>query len=135
MADIEKLDFYQVEVGFAFPQCSYIIDESTLSNYLSAVEDESGLFAESGIIPPMAVAARAMASLGEALNLPPGTLHVSQGLEFIDTVHVREELSSQATVSRKHSRGKLRLMEIDLKVYDKKGKVVLTGKTSFILPE
>ena len=83
----------------------------------------------------MAIAAYAMAVLSQGISLPPGTIHVSQELEFIDTVSVNDSLTSHARVGRKQSRGKFHLLAIDLNVFNQNQQAVLAGKTTFILPE
>ena len=83
----------------------------------------------------MAVAAYAMAVLAKEICLPPGTIHVSQEFEFINTVSINDSLTSYAKVSRKQSRGKLHLLAIDLNVLNRDNEAVLAGKTSFVLPE
>jgi acyl dehydratase len=83
----------------------------------------------------MAIAAQAMAALSKNINLPPGAIHISQEFEFLDTVTISDTLISYARVSRKQSRGKFHLLTVDLDVFDQRQKAVLSGKTSFILPE
>jgi acyl dehydratase len=83
----------------------------------------------------MAIAARALATLSEHISLPPGTIHVSQELEFIDTVSVDDTIICQAKVGRKQERGRLHLLTIDLNVLNQNQKMVMVGKTTFILPK
>ena len=106
-----------------------------MASYLEATEDGSNLYLDDALVPPVAVAAYAMAALVEDVHLPPGTIHVSQELEFLDIVAVNDSLISYATVSRKQSRGKIHLLAIDLNVFNQKQKAVLSAKTSFVLPD
>ena len=76
-----------------------------------------------------------MAALSQAISLPPGTIHVNQELEFMDTVSVRDTITCQARVSRKQSRGRLHLMTVELDVFNQNRKKVLAGKVGFVLPE
>jgi len=135
MSEKQKIKYSQLEAGYEFPPSSYKLDTSIVSTYLKAVEDTSRLYQDNELVPPMVVAAYAMAALSQGICLPPGAIHVSQELEFIDTVSVNERLISCARVSRKQSRGKFHLLAIDLNVFNQNQKVVLAGKTSFILPE
>jgi len=135
MSEKQKIKYSQLEAGYEFPPSSYKLDTSIVSTYLKAVEDTSRLYQDNGLVPPMVIAAYAMAALSQSICLPPGAIHVSQELEFIDTVSVNESLISCARVSRKQSRGKFHLLAIDLNVFNQNQKVVLAGKTSFILPE
>jgi len=135
MPEKQKIEYSQLEAGYQFPATSYKLDSSTVATYLKAVEDTSCLYQDTQLVPPMAIAAYAMAALSQNISLPPGVIHVSQELEFISTVSVNDSLTSYAKVGRKQSRGKLHLLAIDLDVLNQNQEVVLTGKTTFILPE
>ena len=130
-----KIEYSQLEVGYEFSPGSYKLDSSIVATYLKAVEDTSRLYQDTKLVPPMAIAAYALAALSQSICLPPGTIHVSQEFEFIDMVSVNDRLTSYAKVSRKQSRGKFHLLAIDLNVFNQRQKAVLAGKTSFILPE
>ncbi len=135
MPEKQKIEYSQLEAGYEFLPSSYKLDFSIVATYLKAVGDTSGLYQDTGLVPPMVIAAYAMAALSESICLPPGTIHVSQEFEFIDTVSINDTLISYARVSRKQSRGKFHLLLVDLNVANQNQKAVLTGKTSFILPE
>ena len=135
MPEEQKVEYSELEVGYEFPPSNYKLDDSTISTYLKAVEDTSRLYQDTKLVPPMAIAAYAMAALSQGISLPPGTIHVSQELEFIDTVSVNDSLVSHAKVSRKQERGKLHLLTVDLNVFNQNQQAVLAGKTTFILPE
>jgi len=135
MAKQPKLEYHQMEVGYEFPPASYKLDASMVSTYLKAVEETSRLYQDTELVPPMAIAAYAMAALSQGISLPPGTIHVNQELEFLDTVSVRDTITCQAKVSRKQNRGRLHLMTIDLDVFNQNQKKVLAGKVGFVLPE
>ena len=130
----QKVEYSQLEAGYEFPPSSYKLDSSMVAMYLKAVEDTSSLYQDTELVPPMAVAAYAMAALSESISLPSGTIHVSQELEFIDTVSIKDTITSYAKVSRKQSRSKFHLLIVELNVFNQRQKAVLAGKTSFILP-
>ena len=98
------------------------------------VINELVYYEEQGIVPPMAIAALSMAAMSELITLPPGAIHVSQELQFLDTVSVDEDLTSQAKVNRKVERGNIRMLTIGINVLNQQKSTVLTGETSFILP-
>ena len=135
MTKQQKLEYHQIEVGYEFPPTSYKLDSSMVSTYLEAVEETSRLFQDTELVPPMAIAAYAMAALSEGISLPPGAIHITQEIEFMDAVSVRDTITCHARVSRKQNRGKLHLMTIDLDVFNQNQKAVLAGKVGFVLPE
>jgi len=130
-----KGEYIQLETGYEFPPKSFNLDAEAVSVYQKAVEDSSSLYHDTNLVPPLAVATFAMKILAEGLALLPGAIHVSQEFEFIDSVSVSEKLTSYAKVGRTRSRGGLHLMDVDLSVLNPDHKTVLTGKTSFVLPE
>ena len=116
MPDKQQIEYSQLEAGYEFSPSRYKLHASTVSTYLKAVEDTSRLYRDTKLVPPLAIAAHAMAALSKGICLPPGAIHVSQEIEFIDTVSVDESLTSCARVSRKQSRGKFQLLVIDFKM-------------------
>ncbi len=135
MTEQPKLEYRQMEVGYELHPTSYKLDSSMVSTYLKAVGETTRLYRDTELVPPMAIAAYAMAALSQAISLPPGTIHVNQELEFMDTVSVRDTITCQARVSRKQSRGRLHLMTVELDVFNQNRKKVLAGKVGFVLPE
>lgn len=135
MSKRQKVEYGQIEPGYRFPPVSYRIDASMISTYLKAVGETSNLYDSTELVPPMAIAAYAMTALSEGFAVPPGTIHVSQELEFIDTVIAGDTITCQAEVKRKQERGRLHLLTVDLDVFNQNGVKMLTGKTSFVLPE
>ncbi len=131
----EKMEFSQLEPGYEFPPHHYRLNSSAVSSYLKAVGDTTEVYQGSGLVPPLAVAALALSALSQGINLPPGTIHVSQEFEFSGTATIDDSLTSFARISRKHNRGNLQLMAIDFKVKNQSQQVILTARTSFILPQ
>ncbi len=135
MPEEQKVKYSQLEAGYEFPSSGYKLTTSIVSTYLKAVGDTSCLYRDTKLVPPMVIAAYAMAALSRGISLPPGAIHVSQEFEFKDTVNIDDSLVSCARVGRKQRRGKFHFLDIDLNVFNQNQKVVLVGKTSFILPE
>lgn len=134
MSKRQKVEYPQLQPGYEFPSASYELDSSVVATYLKAVEETSQLYHNTELVPPTAVAAYAMATLSESISLPPGSIHVYQELEFIDTVGMRDTITCHAKVGQKQNRGRLHLLTIDLDVFNQNQKKVLAGKTGFVLP-
>ncbi len=130
----QSIGYDQLEVGHEFPLAHYQVDSATAATYLEAVQESSHLYRGTNVVPPLAVAALAMAALAGAMVFPAGAIHVSQELEFTAEVTTGDALTSRARVSRKQDRGKLRLLTVDFQVTNQAGVAVLSGKTSFVLP-
>jgi acyl dehydratase len=135
MPEQAKAEYHQLHVGFEFPPHKFILDASTVSAYLEATRETNEIYRLENLVPPMAVTAFAMASLVEALTVPPGTIHVSQELEFLKLVHVDDVITCFSKVSRKQDRGGLHLMNTDITVTNQNQEKVLIGKVGFIIPD
>lgn len=135
MVEKAKAEYPQLLVGFEFPPQSYKLDLSAVSAYLEATREPNPLYRHEGLVPPMAVTAYAMTALGSAVTLPPGTIHVSQELDFLKLVRVGDTITCYSKVSRKQDRGGLHLMRTDITVLNQNQEKVLTGRVGFVLPE
>lgn len=124
----------QLETGYELPQSTFKLDTDTINSYLKAVDDNSFPYQEMNIIPPMAIAAITMGILSEEINLPSGTVHVSQEFVFSDIANFNDTLTVGAKIIRNLSRGKFHMLDIALTIQSQDNRTVLTGKTSFILP-
>ena len=125
------LNFEQLAVGFEFAPAAYYLDSSLVSKYLKSVgADEDA----AKYVPPLAIAAYAMAALAKSLALPPGSIHAAQELEFLKLVPVGTSISYRGRVAQKLSRGKLNMLVIELDALDQSGEKVLSGKATLILP-
>jgi acyl dehydratase len=129
---MNKISYEQLTTGFTFPPSQFEIDARTVKDYLQAVGGDFGIY--DGIVPPMAIAALAMAAMGESFELLPGTVHVTQELEFTSSIKIGEILTSYAKVNRKVIRGKFHMLTVGINVVDRNNETVVTGETGFILP-
>ncbi len=130
----QKIEYEKLTAGYEFVPASFRLDSERVMKYLNTVEDRNRIYEEHQIIPPMAMAALAMAAMSSGLTLPPGAIHVSQNLEFIDVVRIGEKLTSYTRVNRKMERGKFHMLTIGINVLNQQKATVLSGETSFILP-
>lgn len=135
MSDRQKIDCSQLEVGYEFPPASFCFEQSAIAAYIRVVEEDSRLYNDSNLVPPLAVAAFAMKVLAENMGLSEGSVHVTQELEFKETVSAGDNLISRSRVSRKQVRGGFHLLNIDLSVFNQNQKQVLAGRMGFILPQ
>ena len=135
-----RLQYNQLEVGYEFPPTSYDLTPETVARYLEAVDEQSSLYYQQyeadvliSLVPPTALVAYSIAALSKHLLLPPGSIHVTQEIESLKPVSVGTKITCRATVSRKQDRGNLRLLTIDLGIFDQNEELVLSGKTGFIV--
>lgn len=119
-----------LSTGHQFPPVHYCLDPDIVTAYVESVGA-----APHDHVPPLAVAARAIASLGDLIALPPGTIHAAQEFEFHRTVAVGSCVSCRATVARKVSRGPMRMLVLEMNIIDDSGSLVQAGRSTIVLPE
>ena len=129
-----RIEYEKLTAGYEFAPTDFQLDDGKVAAYLQAVDDDTHIYEEHKVVPPMAVAALAMAALSTGLVLPDGTIHVSQDLEFNDVAGIGERLTSYARVKRKVERGKFHILTIDINVTNQNNTKIVIGETSFILP-
>lgn len=130
----QKIDYEKLITGYEFEPSRFRIDGDSMQKYLGAVDGEKSIYEKDNIVPPMSIAALAMTAMAEGLSMPPGAVHVSQDIQFLNTVRIDEELTSYARVNRIVKRGKIHMLSIGINVVDANDAPVLAGETSFILP-
>jgi hypothetical protein len=120
--------------GYEFPPASYELSDSLISKYLKAVDSQEEIKTFGEFVPPLAIAAYAMAAMAGSLSLPPGAIHASQELEFFKLVPIGATIDCQAKVARKLTRGKLRMLVLELNVFAQNKERVQSGKATVMLP-
>jgi len=120
--------------GYEFPPVSYELNASTVSGYLKAVDSPGEIEVLGGFVPPLAIAAYAMAAAGGLLSLPPGAIHASQEFEFFKLVPIGAVIHCQTKVARKLARGKMHMLVLELNIFEQNKKKVQSGKATIILP-
>ncbi len=123
------VDYDSLTPGQVFPRVEYTLDAPTVELYVAAVGAS-----HPGYVPPLAVAARAIASLGGLISLPPGTIHASQEFEFSRLVPVGARVACQAAVVRKLARGPMRMLTLETVIEDEDGQTVQKGRSTIVLP-
>ena len=120
-------------IGYQFPPISYELTEPVVAKYLDAVAERQD-FLNSGIVPPLAIAACAMTALSQSFAVPPGSIHASQELEFLKIVTVGATVSCSGKIAHRLERGRLNLMSIEISALDQDEEKVLTGKATIAIP-
>ena len=130
----KTISYEELAPGYEFPPASYELSDSLISKYLKAVDSQEEIKAFGEFVPPLAIAAYAMAAMAGSLSLPPGAIHASQELEFFKLVPIGATIDCQAKVARKLTRGKLRMLVLELNVFDQNKERVQLGKATIMLP-
>jgi len=129
-----KLEYSQLEVGQEFPEVSFNLDSDSVAAYLKATGEADSLYVGTGLVPPTATTAWALISLLEYIDLPDGTIHLSQEVRSNGTGKEGQTLTCRARISRKQERGQLKLLDIVYDVLDSEEVPLISGKSSFNFP-
>ena len=131
------INYSLLETGSTVSDQKYNLTQKEVDLYLDAVQvDSVRLFDSSGmeLAPPMALAALSLRGVVIDLQIPGGTLHVGQEMEFKDAVLVGENLRCIASLVSNNVRGDWRFMVVNLSVLRSSGDEVMEGKSTIMLP-
>ena len=109
----------------------YFLDEAAVSAYVEAVDDST---ATPLTAPPMALAALSLRGVINDLEVPGGTLHVGQEIQFEGSVTPPETLTCRATLLQNSVRGDWRFLIVQVEVEDGSGRQVMGGKSTITVP-
>ena len=116
MAPAARILLPDLPKGHAFPETSLQITREDVGAYIAAVADTNSLYSDKGLAPPLAVAARALGSLLEIVELPWGSLHTGQELEMSAGVPIGAELTLSGRVAQRSERGGLVISVLEFSV-------------------
>ncbi|MCH8849540.1 MAG: MaoC family dehydratase N-terminal domain-containing protein [Chloroflexi bacterium] len=68
--------------GHEFSPTTFSVSADDVSRYIDAVGDGNAVYAEQGLAPPLAIAAHGLGALLEVIELPGGSLHSNQEVEW-----------------------------------------------------
>ena len=132
-----QVNYSLLETGSTVSAQTYTLTQKEVDLYLDAVQDDSVRHLNSSgaeLAPPMALAALSLRGVVIDLQIPGGTLHVGQEMEFKDPVRVGENLRCIASLASNNIRGYWRFMVVNLSVLRSSGDEVMEGKSTIMLP-
>jgi hypothetical protein len=102
--------------GHEFPVTTFLLSRDHVARYLDAVEDTNAVYLDRGLAPPLAVAALALGSLLEVIELPAGTLHTGQEVEARAGVPLDAALSLAGRIAQRSERAGMVISVIEFDV-------------------
>ncbi len=119
--------------GHVFPPAPVRLTAADAAAYAAATGDCSDYVA-AGHVPPLAVAALALRLLLEAYELPPGSLHTGQEVEFRAPLRPDAELAMTGEVAQRSERAGMVISVIEFTVSGDGGPIV-SGRTTVMAPQ
>ena len=133
-----SLDYSELTPGKKISVQSYVLDNETIQRYIDAVggnlpppNDTVSL----NLVPPMAIASLWLRGVIKELEIPGGTLHVGQELEFTQAARIGDRIECTATILQNTVRKDIRFMVVQLKVTNDVCQPIMLGKGTLTLPE
>jgi len=121
--------------GHRLPDARFQLTAHEVAAYLEAVEDTNPLYTERGLVPPLAVAARALGALLETIELPAGTLHTGQEVEACAGVPFGAMLTLAGSIAQRSERAGLIISVIEFQVTPEgASSAALAGRTTVMAP-
>lgn len=102
--------------GHEFPLATFTLSRDDVSRYLDAVGDGNTVYLDRGLAPPLAVAALALGSLLEVIELPAGTLHTGQEVDVHAGVPIGAALSLAGRIAQRSQRAGMVIVIIEFDV-------------------
>jgi hypothetical protein len=118
-----------------FPATALQLTKADAGRYLAAVEDGNAVYLDHGLAPPLAIAARALGALLEAIELPDGTLHTGQEIETRAALPLDAPLTMRGRVAQRSERAGMVICVLELEVsLEGEDEPALVGRTTVLAP-
>ena len=127
MVSLDRHERIELDLG------GWKVSDEFVGDYLRAVGDGLPTYFRHRLVPPVALAARALGSLLEKLELPPGAIHSLQEIETIEPVPFGEEITGTAIVGPTKRRGGMEFITVGLTLKNREGCSTLGSKSTVIV--
>ena len=128
MADKPQPSRNEVHLG------EWVITREWVQSYLEAVGDSNGNYLHFGLVPPLALTARVLGRVLEALDLPGGTIHSLQEMETVAPLKIGEKVNGFARQDPPRRRGGLEFTTVSYTLTGPGGRPVQRGRTTVLIP-
>ena len=111
------------------------VDDEFVHDYLGAVGDGLPTYFQHRLVPAVALAAQALGSLLERLELPPGAIHSLQEIETLRPIPFGEGITGTGFVSPSRHRGEMEFITAGLTLKNREGQPTLESKSTVLVVE
>ncbi len=136
MAATARALLSDLPTGYEFPTTTFDLTQDDVDEYLAATNDQNSIYSETGLAPPLAVAARALGTLLDVVELPAGSLHTAQEVEMKAGVPVPSTLELVGRLARRAMRAGLVIAVLEFQVSPRgQDTPALVGKTTVMMTQ
>tara|TARA_B100000519_G_scaffold175236_1_gene163657 strand:+ start:10429 stop:10824 length:396 start_codon:yes stop_codon:yes gene_type:complete len=125
------LDYSKLQPESIISENQYQFSEDFINKYTESVKDNSDY---KNNVPPMAISALSIRGVLNDLNIPGGTVHVSQEFNYFSPVQKSDKIECLATIISNNVRGGWRFLGIKLETISENHKLIMTGKSTIMIP-
>ena len=105
-----------------------------IANYLAATSDDSDMWIQEAIVPPLLVSAAILSELMKQVNLPPNLMHTGQEHTAHSIVPVNTDLMATVTLAQYSQRGGALIASFEANLVDTNQKLLFSTKSSTLIP-
>ena len=109
--------------------------EGPVVRYLRAVSNALPVYGQTGLVPPLYLAAASLALLLRELALPPGAVHSLQETEVLAPVVIGEKLQAIASLERPRQRAGLKFLTATCGLHSSGGRPAMRSKNTVMLAD
>ena len=125
------MDYSKLQPESIISENQYQFSEDFINKYTESVKDNSDY---KNNVPPMAISALCIRGVLNDLNIPGGTVHVSQEFNYFSPVQKSDKIECLATIISNNVRGGWRFLGIKLETISENHKLIMTGKSTIMIP-
>ncbi len=125
------MDYSKLQPESIISENQYQFSEDFINKYTESVKDNSDY---KNNVPPMAISALSIRGVLNDLNIPGGTVHVSQEFNYFSPVQKSDKIECLATIISNNVRGGWRFLGIKLETISENHKLIMTGKSTIMIP-
>ena len=125
------MDYSELQPESIISENQYQFSEDFINKYTESVKDNSDY---KNNVPPMAISALSIRGVLNDLNIPGGTVHVSQEFNYFSPVQKSDKIECLATIISNNVRGGWRFLGIKLETISENHKLIMTGKSTITIP-
>ncbi len=134
MAALSRTLLSDLPKDHEFSPTTFELSAGYVDAYLVATRDASTIYADTGLVPPLAVAARALGALLDVIELPAGSLHTGQEVDVQAGVAAPVSLEMSGRIAQRSKRAGLIIAVLEFQVSQAgKSDSILTGRTTIMM--
>jgi len=132
-----KVYLDQVDNGYCFPVIQTMIGKDILENYARVMNSNIRFSRNSApIVPPAAIASITIGELLSSINLPPGSIHMSEEIISRSELEVGKKINVEVVLKNKSVREGYMLISLVFNIKNEANtNIIIEAKTVLMIPQ